>query len=511
MTLVPIVVPPGLAAGQIEFYDRITPPIQVNASPYTLHAEQQILGLPTAVDPYVLDQPFTVAGPRFTIDPASIQSVFPPANALGNYDSVLPSIVFKDFPLPWIRSIVPGNDDPETGPPWMALLTIYPSEMAAAPNKPPNPTAVTTFPTTLTAADLVNPGTGIVGPALPGETADATKVSVIDLDGAYFTAIAPSAAELQYLAHGRAVNTDGKVMLGMKADGCFSVVVGNRIAQSGTGDTPFSNTVILVSLEGHIDHLPGGSTPIPTGSKIRLAVLGVWTFLAAPARGSFVELLQDICAADRGGVRLLRLGVPSDGNADPMAAEALAIGYVPLANDLRDGETTTSFYRGPFTAGPTARADLTGRPYYFSDAAIFYDLDYGIFNHAYAAAWQAGRLLALSDAAFVQAIADWRRAYAAKQRTAANHASVVLPTSRALLGTLPPAHDADLMNDMRSFFAERMADVAPNLPTVTPRFEHAELDALLGAIGVRANLTAPADGDADPLVALRARLRGAPQ
>jgi hypothetical protein len=498
----PIVVPPGIAAGEIQFYDRITPPLQVTSQPYTLSTTQQILGLPNAVDPYQLDQHFVVSGPRFSIPPASIHSLFPPANHLGHYDGALPSIVFKDFALPWVRNIVPNTDDP-SGPPWLALLTVYETEMAAAPSKPVVAGAVVSFPTTITAGALVAPGTGIVGPLLPDVTStDPTQVSTIDVDGAFFTAVAPTAAELQYLAHSRAVNTDGKVLLGMDDDGCFSVVVGNRMAFAGPAEAPSTNTVMLVSLEGHLTHLPGGTAPVGAGSKIRLAVLGTWSFLSSPARGSFVELMEAVCETG-GGVQLLRLGPPTpDPKADPMAAEALAIGYVPLANDLRDGETTTSLYRGPLAAGPTARANLGNQPYYFSDAAIFYDLDYGIFNVAYAAAWQVGRLLALSDAAFVQALADWRRAYAAKRRLSANRASVVLPMSRALLGDVAPAHPGDLMADMRSFFAERMAGVAERLPAIAPRFEHAELDALFPA------KLGSDDVDADPLVALRAWLRG---
>ena len=206
----------------------------------------------------------------------------------------------------------------------------------------------------------------------------------------------------------------------MDEDGWFSVVVGNRLARAGA-----ENQVFLVSLEGHREHLPGNT--VSGYTSIRLVCLVRWSFTAAPARGDFLCLVRAL--EQRGGVDLLQLPhTPYDKQpqaaeeaaeegaeegagkpAGQVAGEALDIGYVPLLNNTRSGETTTSWYRGPFTPVPT-RADDNG-PYYYSDHAIRYDPETGLFNLAYAGAWQIGRLLALSDAPFARALFDWRRRY----------------------------------------------------------------------------------------------------
>src|SRR5260370_27219300 len=44
---------------------------------------------------------FSVLGPRFSLDPQLITSVFPPAGSLRDHSNVLPHIVFNRSTLPW--------------------------------------------------------------------------------------------------------------------------------------------------------------------------------------------------------------------------------------------------------------------------------------------------------------------------------------------------------------------------------------------------------------------------
>ncbi len=402
--------PASVAPGDIQFLDSIQPPLP--SGKYTFAATQTVKDLPgeTSDPQYGISQQILVDGPRFTLNPSQIHMVYPPANQSGDFSNSLPSIVFSNFSLPGSREINPplsdsqkntaSGDSPINQIPWMGLLTIYSTDLAGSTPK-------AGAPQTVSVAELVKPAdTTILPPAL-GEIYGSTddKVAVVDLDITYFQAIAPTLAELPFLAHARVVNTDGKVMLGMDDDGCFSVLIGNRLPNASD-----QNTIYMVSYEGHQDHLNGSSIDSKY-KKIRLVLLGSWQFSTLANRGSFLNLMEDLCKTGRGGVQLLQLPLPTEAAAlSAQAKEALEISYVPLQNAMRVGETATSWYRGPFVASPT-KEDFTYGPYHFSDHAMHYDPQYGLFNHAYSSAWQIGRLLALSDASFSSAFFTWRNDY----------------------------------------------------------------------------------------------------
>src|ERR1035437_247175 len=53
-----------------------------------------------------------------------------PANQSGTFNEVLPHVVFRDRTLPWSRTIDGSVPLPNTvPPPWLALLTLYPSDL----------------------------------------------------------------------------------------------------------------------------------------------------------------------------------------------------------------------------------------------------------------------------------------------------------------------------------------------------------------------------------------------
>lgn len=483
--------PGSVADGEIVFYDSIQPPL--SAGSYTLRAEQRVTSLKEAKQPfYQVRQPLKVTAPRFQIDPSQIHQVFPPADHEGSYSEVLPSIVLKDPALPWMRALVPGQTNVKGSPPWMALLTVYGAEMPAATGQPTNPDAKLERPTTVTVGQLLAPDdVSVLPPALPdADPKDTSLVQVVDLDLAFFRGIAPKAAELPFLAHAREVDTGGKALLGMDS-GVFSLVVGNRMVGNGG-----SNTAMLVSLEGHADHLPGGKDIPATYRKIRLVLLGSWSFQAAAAPGGFLQLMSRLCDPGYGGVALLRL--PAAETEIPDALQPVTIGYVPLDNALRDGEATTSWYRGPLVPAPTA-VDNTYGPYHYSDHAIHYDPQTGLFNHAYAAAWQIGRLLALSDADFTRTLFEWRRDFFAQTRAAATTAGV----ASAVADAMPEGQG------LKQRFALMLGASAPALhavlPMVAPRHCKPELAELPGVLADRDLDEVLADAD-DPLLALKRKL-----
>lgn len=526
----PIPTAPGtVGAGQILFHDSVQPPLPAGVR-YTLVAEQKVLDVRgETVPPFTAEQPFTVEGPQFRLDPAAVHMVFPPAGQQGAYFGLLPNIVFNDFSLPWSRPLQPGSSA-EKREPWMALLTVYDDEQDAK---------MGTL-RTVTPAEVAHPAeAGVLPPCItvpPPGPGGPDPVSVVDADLAWFRAVAPSRAELPLLAHARTVNTGGKVMLGMDDDGSFSLVMGNRVAKNGGG-----STALLVSLEGHQDHLAGsgtltscdGGTPPQPFTRIRLVVLASWSFRALDLPGSFIDLMADL-AGNRGGVHLLRLPaaetpppVLAPPSADARALgeattrEALELGYVALRNEMRSGETTTSWFRGPLAAAPTVR-DHTYGPYRVSDHAVHYDPATGLFDHAYAGAWQIGRLLALSDGPFARALFDWRRTWMSSLRARTASEAVEAKVADALtFGAAPLALGAGVTAHLRDFFAGPFHELAKGLPRVRLRgaaaaslsFAADEEAARLG-IAAEASLQfdfadiAEDEGD-DPLVALRERLRRA--
>jgi len=503
----PIPTAPGtVGAGQILFHDSVQPPLP--AGRYTLTAEQEVLGVRgETVPPFKAEQAFRVDGPQFRLDPAAVHMVFPPAEREGAYFGLLPNIVFNDFALPWSRPLQPGAGA-EKREPWMALLTVYADELDAKVGAP----------RTVPPAEVVRPTeAGVLPPCItlpPPAPAGADPVRVVDVDLAFFRAIAPTRAELPLLAHGRTVNTGGKAMLGMDEDGSFSLVMGNRVPKNGGG-----STALLVSLEGHHDHLPGGAPPQPF-ARIRLVVLASWSFTAFELPGTFLELMEDL-AKQRGGVRLLRLPAgeipaPPTVSGDPRAVgeaaarEALELGYVALRNEMRSGEVTTSWFRGPLAAAPTARDHAYG-PYRYSDHAVHYDPATGLFDHSYAGAWQIGRLLALSDGPFARALFDWRRGWLSTLRARTASEAVEARVADALaLDDAPRALGPGVTVHLRDFFVERFPKMADELPRVRHRGAAAAVARMDEADPPDPDLPPlhelEDDGD-DPLVALRERLQ----
>jgi hypothetical protein len=483
--------PTDLKPGQIAFYEAVRPPLP--AQDYLLVAEQTVNGLPPdqGTPTYTLNQRFTVAAPRFTLNGSAVQSTWPPPSTQGNYADSLPHVVLNQRSLPWARTLddIPAGDD---APPWMAVLLCEESELAGA------------VPVRRKVADVITPGAGVVGPVGLVTTADELQQGclAIDLDGALFTAIAPQQNELPYLAHVREVNTDGKEILGVDADGWFAVIIGNRLPLKGASNY----TAFLVSLEGQATHLPGGSDP-PTGVKIRLVVLASWTFQTTAFDRNFIDIMQALgtrtdAAGNPIGIRLLQMpyAMPSvTTDAQKTVKEALDIGFVPLATVLNDGEHTVSWYRGPLTPVITKR-DQYG-PYQFSDHAIRYDPDNGLFDMSYAVAWQIGRLLALSDPAFAQAVYDWRIGQFRKTNHAVARRAFVARTSKAL--TLPAAPEALLAHDLGDatatrFAAAQLAPVLLALPRITVREQRLPAHVFPGALS-EDELAALHEADVEPL------------
>ncbi|WP_323121967.1 hypothetical protein [Burkholderia alba] len=469
---IPVYVEGELQPGQIAFIQSCRPPL--TAGDYQLAWQQQVVGVTSGAPPvYQGKQAFKVSGPRFTLPADSVQSVYPPASQSGNFADVMPHIVLNRATLPWERPL-PGAGG-ET--PWLALLLLTDAELAGA--------GATSVPV----SQLLHPANGVQGPAidpatlLPGEAE--SLCNVIDLPAALFAALAPTLQEVPLLCHARKVNTGNKEELGITADGTFSVVIGNRLipAQSAT-ETIY--TALLVSLEGWGAQLPayaaaGAAPPGHAGAapQLRLCVLASWGFRASPGVGSFSGLMRNLSRP--GGIGMLAYPHAADvGNPD--AQTAFDIGFVPLVNNTRAGEETTSWYRGPLSPAPTNPAAVA--PARVSDTLIRYDPATGLFDQSYAVAWQIGRLLGLSDAAFARAMFDWRRGLMRSQFADQAQRALLsrLPGDPALARLAAPRHPdvapallhkATLFDVARTYLLDP-GDGTPTLPKVIPHARRAD-------------------------------------
>jgi len=385
----------------------------------------------------------------------------------------------------------------------MGLLTIYPGEMTPD-DKTISDTNKVIGPHTVTISELLNPGGVIQGPELDaaeiGISMD-TKVTVVDIDFETFKSIAPTLEELPFLAHGRAVNTEGKVMLGMEGDGYFSLLIGNRLPKAGTDTAPAVNNIFMVSYEGHSAHLRNGSD-LPSGkTQVRLVLLSSWKFNASAAKASFLTLMADLCDEGRGGVKLMQMPGTNEVISNETAKKALKIGYTALQNDMRVGEKMTAWYRGPLVPSPTKRDDFAYGTYIYSDHAMHYDPKNGMFNHSYSAAWQIGRLLALSDGSFSRAFFAWRNSYineinrqAAQEKVNNNAAAVASPEVSAKM-----AKSKGLVTGVQSMFAGKMKDV--DWPQFNTRQKEMLGEHLPGVL-TEDEKQSIFDNDEDPLMAL---------
>lgn len=380
-----------IPVGDIQFYDNYLP--SLDAGTYRITVEQQIDGIDTqGFFQTPIAQDFEVRGPQFALNPNDVHSMYPPVNGSGRYGEYLPYIVLSERVLPWERELIAG----EREIPWMALLVLSDDEVQR--NGDGTVLITSTVKELLAASgDTLKPDIDIS--LLSQKELDAQTQSVV-VPSDVFAAVVPRKEELAYLAHCRQINTGDRVIDGESDNGWFSLVMANRFPDTGAAGstTGARNNAFLVSLEGFAAYL--NDTPTLPKSKVQLAVLASWIFVALPDPGeSFAALMENFVKQEAGNPDNLLLKIPVPDGKSNAATTRLNDGYAALSYHTASGEDTFAWYRGPFTpviAQPVPNADALTT----SAAATIYDAANGVFDLSYAAAWQIGRSLALSDPDF---------------------------------------------------------------------------------------------------------------
>ena len=482
---------PVLAPGEIRFVHHAYPAL--DAGTYRVHVSQQVAATqatPTtsgvgAGGPFTTSRTMHVRGPRFGLQATDLHAVYPPPTSSGDYLDVIPHVVLRRRTLPWeVRlDLTPRarSQPPETRPPWMALLVLHPDE-APPVSTGSRSEVLDTLPATHEGPVLTDNETA------PGERSDGDpRLTVVDIPGATLRKVLPHPDDLPWTAHVRQVRTDGKELLGLEADGWFSVVLASRLPAPG------ENTAHLVSLEGWQTVLKGAPSNART---YRMVSLASWRFTSSE-RGSFEDLMRGLdapppsapSAAPARGRGLLRAGrtVGGDGPAADLVQQAVADGYVPLRYDMRQGEQSVAWYRGPLTPVPVARTVGRG-PLPTAEAGLVYHENMAMFDASYAVAWQLGRLLALSDESFATALMGWRQVaqrridvHLAREEALARHDAMTAVTRldelASRVAAWSAAGDDDSWSRARS---EPAATGDPEESEVDPR--EAERRALVGEL-----------------------------
>jgi hypothetical protein len=467
------------AQGHMYLFDSVTPPLEDGS--YRLTAGTRV-SYPAGGQDFSQQRYFDVVGPRFAVPQAMVAATFPPANAHGSFSGGLPHIVLSRRTLPWERELDPGHLIPAPAPavaaaepevavgvparlPWVALLVFEEGEYTLLRGIP--------------LAQAVPAGVLARLGAPAGVTCDAVQAS-----RGLIESILPSAEELELLCHVRWVNVDDRELNAAGGDGYYAVVVASRLPSPGA-----QCRAILVSLEERSDLVqasppavagaeqppvrrdgqpparhdgdtsrPGAPeagaaaardirpspiygltqapvhtfspiVPLPVqvvaSEQVRLVALTSWQF-TCEGPGTFRELMQNLDVA--------MLGTIADPGAGPGAGSpSLAdTGHLQLQLQDRLGATEPVWYRGPLVPYNLTRDPLG--PYHSADQARRVAPETGSEDISYAAAFEAGRLLAAADPRFAQAIMAWRRESYKQSARASTIASIA---SRVPL-QLPP-------------------------------------------------------------------------
>jgi len=430
-----------------------------------------------------LQYKIAVKGPRFRMDPTTVHAVFPPDQSLGEFSAALPHVVLTNETLPWLAQPVPLDGPAQIDrkpfgsvkhdrdvPTWLAVLILTDADFA--------PYAIKlNIESLATAAFFGNDKHEFISPASneklnnqPPWIKATDMCQAVRLPIKLFNDLAPSLADLFVMANVRKVAMGSKaIQAGNDSDeiGGYSVVMGNRLPVAGQ-----RHTAVLVSLENMDAYLPdhdgNPSKAIPASvTEALLPVLAHWTFISDGDSYRFDHLLQSLNGRAPDGrsgaqgplpqprLKVYPPGVQEGGSAPAAGAavDAIELGFVPMQHVVRSGVSTASWYRGPLL--PHRPSDEANQALQFfrpapggpvpavfdADALARFDPSTGLFDVAYAAAWQLGRLLALQDKSFSIALYQWKRANASASANALEQ-QVIEETFGELLQQIPGGDDA---------------------------------------------------------------------
>jgi hypothetical protein len=322
--------------GFFELYSAARPALPAGA--YTALSDQELV----AATPHDGDQTvpiddadfhFVVDAPRYAMPPDQVLSTFPPAGSQGDWRERLPQIVLKRRTLPWERNPDPGTD-PETAPPWLALVVLAEGEGTLVSDVDPR--------------QCVSAGVDL------GTESDVPLGKYLEVSQDIVDKVFPCRDELQLLTHVRKVDLrDTELALG-DDDGFLAVVLASRLPQptpptaAGEPAQPLKYTAYLINLEEQLDKLlPTEPSPSLFYDTLQATAL-VEASLLTPAPNATVDqiAMQLGPAAPHLGGKAVRAQVAGTGDV------------APFATSRGIEQAAAAWQTGPIAAGVATSKDL---------------------------------------------------------------------------------------------------------------------------------------------------------
>jgi len=415
---------------KLEFIQHSLPALEPGE--YKIAATQKLDGI--APQNLTTDFSFAVGGERFQLQKKEVVKVYPPAHTSGEYANALPHVVLRRRTLPWERAVAtPEKGDktaprfsqkgsqtpPPEEPSWLALLVMDQHDRAFAnagdalgAARQGTVKELYTDPTSKTLSYFTHAfAQGLDFPENLLETGQKPEdpCQLIDIPVDLFKKIAPTKDDLNWLAHNQLT-----FLADETTEQEVAIVMANRLPQAGS-----MSTVHLVSLEAMADFLPdanGVQTALDNYDYIRLVSLYSWDFSAVEVKIHFAAYLENL-NHQKGGDKtdnFLRRPVKSP-TVNPDVKTRMDQGYLAFRHFTRTGDQLVSWYRGPLVpANGTefllsfSQKETFHLPVKSADALSIFDQGIGMFNLSYSAAWQMGRLLALSSRQFATTLYQWK-------------------------------------------------------------------------------------------------------
>jgi hypothetical protein len=372
------------------FYDRVEPILKANdpsTPPYNLSLTQtaEIIAVQDGANANIY---LRVEGPHGKLGPDEVIGCYPSDGSTTSPEEFLPHVAFRRRTLPWERRSI--GSDPTT--PWMALMLFDETELQEINRKKICSMKLAAF------EDYKKPETNKTYTTLKesGYTDDET-LDFICIDSSLLQNLLPKADELPLLCHVQKLvlepgmkKSEAVDQMWTRDPECYAaVLIGNRLPDASKGHKYYA---CVVSLE-YRDDLWKQKDPT---AEVYLQVLYHWSFTPAKG-GDFQQLMLELSYLPNGGVLSFgALPCKSDGKASVPAS----IDGSFLLNAALGPKPVKTTYHGPLRppeAPPPVRSDR------FALRAEVIEENPGTTpDVSYAAAFEVGRMLALSDAGLIK-------------------------------------------------------------------------------------------------------------
>ena len=370
---------------------------------------------------------FNVGGNRFHFDKSYVTSKYPGDGDTGSFNNCIPYATVLHPTITWTdfshapeedKSLFDNKQSPRLG-----LLLLSSEDVYHEIDSMSLEDLFSTGTANQASSESESPLTPYypLSQLLHGEDPK-QKVKVLEIPYELFCHVAPSKENIDYLAHVREITGPNNEVSKV------SVITSPRLP---SGKCQYN--AYLVSLDGYLNFLPsntdsnqplGDTNPPDKSNTLRCVVFKSWTFFTSERDQNFANVCENLNTGFTSPIALqFPYKAPAQSQSehledtDPLE-NTFKLGYVAMQHHLREGGETVSFYRGPLATAtfPLDASIDPSVPAKEPDKLLRYNPNTGVFDASYAAAWQAGQMVSLSNKEV--AAAQWQIAETARQTRA---------------------------------------------------------------------------------------------